>query len=57
MRSHGFILDLKFMSFSVATQQDKAQFESILNWSVRKCQAQVDTKCEADLTFVRVLQL
>lgn len=43
--------------FSVATQQDKAQFESILNWSVQRCQARGATKCEGDWICVRVLQL
>lgn len=43
--------------FSIATQQDKAQFESILNWSVQRCQAQGATKCEGDWICVRVLQL
>lgn len=54
VRSHGFILQLRFMrTFSVATQQDKAQFKSVLNWSVQRCQAQGATKCEADWICVR----
>lgn len=46
-----------YESFSVATQEDKAQFESILSWSGQRYQAQGTTECEVDWICVRVLQL